>query len=59
MNRKKSKLRTAAGLAALVLFLALLGIVGAVERGAALSRMIWALPALAALDICARLYNRM
>ncbi len=58
MNRRKSKLRTAAGLAALALIAALFYLVGAVEQGAALSRMIWTVPLLAALDICARLYNR-
>lgn len=58
MNRRKSKLRTAAGIAVLVIFAALLGIVGAVENGAALSCLFWALPALAALSACAGLYEK-
>lgn len=60
MNRKskKSARRSAVGLAALGLFAVLLYLVGAVEQGAALSRMFWALPVLAALSACAGLYEK-
>lgn len=60
MNRrsKKSALRAALDLLSLLLFLALLGLVGAVEQGAELRRMLWAIPLLAALSLCAGLMNR-
>ena len=42
------------GLAALLSFLFALGIVGAVEQGAALSLMWWVLPVLGVLALAAR-----
>ena len=51
MNRKKEKVWAALSGAA---FLLLMGIVGAVERGAALSLLWAAIPALAVLGVCAK-----
>lgn len=47
----KQRLHTFAGIAALLSFFALLGIVGAVERGAPLEQILTAIPALAAFGI--------
>lgn len=60
MNRRKQKsaLRTVIGLAAFALFAALVFVVSAVEQGAALPRILWGVPALLGLEICARAYNR-
>ena len=48
-------MRRIGGAAALLSFLFALGIVGAVEQGAALSLMWWTLPALGGLALAARI----
>ena len=49
MNRK-----TILAVGAALAFFAVLGLAGAVEQGAGLSRMIFAIPALTAFGACAR-----
>ena len=51
-------MKTLAGVAAAVAFLFALGIVGAVEQGAELSRMLWTLPALGVMALAVRTVNR-